>query len=635
MRLLKKIALYAGLGVVGLMLTVVLVFFVSSLMTTVPGQAKTPSGLVQDRALYIVARDGTRLAADVWLPADYRSGQRLPTILHTTRYWRAIRWSWIVKGAYGLGLFPMPDTSMDIHFFLNHGYAVVSMDARGSGASDGRSTIPVSPDEVRDLDDVAHWIVKQPWSNGRIGSMGVSYNGRLAEFAASIGNPAIRAVAPLYASFDSNADYLPGGVGVEGFIHSWSEFVQELDSNDICFQYGLKCRLLYAPLIRGVKPVDDDPDGRVLADIVARRHNIVAAEAVRNMHFRDDLYATTGLTYAERAPYAQKAAIEASHVPMFVMDGWLDSIHADGAFSRYRTFSNDQLVTVGALSHGGTYDTDPFAPTGRAAVPSENDFNLQLVRFFDRTVKPEHPSAIGRRILYSTLGAGTKYRETATWPPTGMIERTLFLSADHRLVETSPSTAEAIRYKVDLSATTGDSNRWYTTAKSSDVIYPDRRAEDRKLLTFTSDPFPENTEITGTPVLNLEVSSSRDDNAFFVYLEDVAPDGRVTYITEGILRGYDRKVSASPPYATLGPYHSLLRADMEPMVPGQIVKLGAPLAATSVLIRKGHRLHIALAGADTSVFERVPKSGKAPEWLVQTGGESASVFVFPVRPWSD
>ena len=633
MRLLKKIALYAGLGVVGLMLTVVLVFFVSSLMTTVPGQAKTPSGLVQDRALYIVARDGTRLAADVWLPADYRSGQRLPTILHTTRYWRAIRWSWIVKGAYGLGLFPMPDTSMDIHFFLNHGYAVVSMDARGTGASDGRSTIPVSPDEVRDLDDIANWIVKQPWSNGRIGSMGVSYNGRLAEFAASLDNPAIKAVAPLFTSFDTTADYLPGGVKVEGFVRKWSEFVQELDSNDICFQYGLKCRLLYAQLIRGVKPVDDDRDGRVLAEIVSRRHNIYPTEAMPDMKFRDDRYGTTGLTYAERAPYAQKAAIEASHVPIFVADGWLDSMHADGAFSRYLTFSNDQIVTIGALSHGGTYDTDPFAPAGRAAVPSENDLNLQLLKFFDRTVKAEHPESVERVIRYSTLGAGTKYRETATWPPPGLTERTLFLSADGRLVEAAPGAAQDVRYKVDFSATTGETNRWFTTAKSSDVIYPDRRSEDRKLLTFTSDPFAEDTEITGTPVLNLNVSSSRDDNAFFVYLEDVAPGGRVTYITEGILRGYDRKISASPPYAPLGPYHPLLRADMEPMIAGQTVKLEVPLAATSVLIRKGHSLRIALAGADASAFERVPKNGKAPEWSVQTGGVSA--FVFPARAWPD
>ncbi len=632
MRLLRRIVLYPVLGLLGLVLIAFLVLFVSSLVTTVPGQARTPSGLVQDRALYIMARDGTRLAADVWLPADYRIGQKLPTILHTTRYWRDIHWSWIVKGAHGLGLFYIPDTSMDVHFFLNHGYAVVLMDARGSGASDGRSTIPVSPDEVRDLDDVAGWIVKQSWSNGRIGSMGVSYNGRLAEFAASTGNPAIKAVAPLFTSFDTNADYLPGGVQAVGFVKSWTGFVQELDSNDICFQYGLKCRLIYAQFIRGVKPVDDDRDGRVLAGIVARRHNIYATEAVRNMHFRDDRYATTGLTYSERAPYAHKAAIEASHVPIFVMDGWLDSMHADGALSRYLTFSNDQIVTVGALSHGGNFDTDPFAPVGRAAVPSEHDYTLQLVQFFDRTVKTEHPESMGRVIRYSTLGAGTKYRETAAWPPPGLMQRTLFLSADRRLVETAPA-AETVCYKVDFSATTGDNNRWYTTAKASDVIYPDRRSEDRKLLTFTSDPFAENTEITGTPVLNIEVSSSRDDNAFFAYLEDVAPDGRVTYITEGILRGYNRKVSASPPYALLGPYHSLLRADLEPMIPGQAVKLEVPLAATSVLIRKGHRLRIALAGADASVFERVPASGKAPKWQVRTGGKGASVLVFPAKPW--
>ena len=68
-------------------------------------------------------------------------------------------------------------------------------------------------------------------------------------------------------------------------------------------------------------------------------------------------------------------------------------------------------------------------------------------------------------------------------------------------------------------------------------------------------------EITGNPIVTLYVSSTTPDAAFHVYLEDVAPDGTVTYITEGMLRAINRKVSnEEPPYVQFGPYHSLERA---------------------------------------------------------------------------
>ena len=85
----------------------------------------------------------------------------------------------------------------------------------------------------------------------------------------------------------------------------------------------------------------------------------------------------------------------------------------------------------------------------------------------------------------------------------------------------------------------------------------------------------------------------------FAYLEDVGPDGRVTYVNEGILRTINRKITTKPlPYVPLGPAHSYLRTDAEPMPAGQSAEIAFSMFPTSMLLHKGHRIRLALAGAD-------------------------------------
>lgn len=104
-----------------------------------------------------------------------------------------------------------------------------------------------------------------------------------------------------------------------------------------------------------------------------------------------------------------------------------------------------------------------------------------------------------------------------------------------------------------------------------DVIYPDRREEDEKLLTYDSAPLEGDIEITGMPVVTLRLSSTATDGSLHVYLEDVAPEGRVTYLTEGIFRAVNRSVSSeTPPYRQFGPYHTFRAEDASPLVPGEV-----------------------------------------------------------------
>jgi hypothetical protein len=176
-------------------------------------------------------------------------------------------------------------------------------------------------------------------------------------------------------------------------------------------------------------------------------------------------------------------------------------------------------------------------------------------------------------------------------------------------------------------------NRWHTNIGGGEVVYSDRRNEDAKLLTYTGPPLPADAEITGSPLVTLFVSSTAVDGAFFVYLEAVAPDGRVTYITEGELRGMCWKVSGeASPYRTLGPYRTFSRKDARPLVPGKTVELTFDLWATSAMIPKGNRIRIAVAGADKDNFARYPLgSTKPPTIVVERNRRCPSRVVLPMR----
>jgi uncharacterized protein len=115
----------------------------------------------------------------------------------------------------------------------------------------------------------------------------------------------------------------------------------------------------------------------------------------------------------------------------------------------------------------------------------------------------------------------------------------------------------------------------------------------------------------------LTLSSTTSDGAIHAYLEDVAPTGRVTYHDEGVFRVIDRRDVdlRSLPYEPLGPARSFLRADAEPMKLGEVAPVRFSLFPTSVLLRKGHLIRIAFAGAHANLLDRYPATGTHPPRL--------------------
>lgn len=634
---MRKLLKWIGLGLLSLALVATLLVAVATAFVKLPGEAMTPAGIRQAVSSYVKMRDGVEIAVTAYLPADLKTAQRVPVLMRTTRYWRAPQFGWGLRMMVALHLVhPQDLVDKQRAYFNRRGFAVLVVDARGSGASGGRRVVEYSPAEVADLGEVAAWAARQPWSNGRVGTFGVSYDGNTAELATVPNQPAIRAVMPLFDDFDTQLLIQPGGVALRGFVQEWSDLVAALDRNDVCGAgqaKGWSCWKL-RQMAPGVRRADSDPHAKHLAELVKQHHNMNVAESVGKAEYRDDFIATKegALRWQDVSPYGLRAQIESSKTPMMIWCGWLDASTCEGALIRYRTFSNPQVVIMGPLSHGGSYNVDPFG-TDHAipAPPREEQFKIEA-DFFDRLLRNDTPETIKSSIRYFTMGERL-WHTTTTWPPAGLSEERFYFGEHNTLSETVPqATVAGDSYTVDFTASSGTQTRWHTQLGGDDVVYPDRAKDDQKLLTFTGSPLESDLEITGTPVLTLEMASTTSDGAVHAYLEDVSPAGRVTYVDEGILRLIHRKEvdPQSLPYEPLGPAHSYYRKDAEPLQPGKAEEIRFSLYPTSVLLRKGHRIRLALAGADASLFQRYPAQG-TPTWTLYREAQRASFLELPVR----
>ncbi|PCI31593.1 MAG: hydrolase [Alphaproteobacteria bacterium] len=600
---LKKWVKRIALSMLAVMVSVL--FF--GYFSVTPESQLTPSGHKRNSAHYITMRDGVKIAVDVWLPANLKQDQKVPALFRSTRYIRAQETGFMRRIALGLGLegvHPM------VQLFNNAGYALVLVDARGSGASSGKRMAEIAPDEVVDMAEVVDWLVQQSWSNGKVGAFGVSYVGTTSEMLTVNSHPAVKVVLPLFSDFDAYTGLIrPGGVLASGFVRHWGAGNHYSDSNDVCQgKAGLRC-MLTKTWFKGIKPVDSDTGGRQLAEVVRNRDNYDIEATLKSLIYVDD--SMGGWTIRDSFPAGHKKEISGSNVPMQVWVSWLDAATVDGAIARYNSFSNPQQLVIAPFNHGGGKNADPYRPVDAAPEPSRLQQYKDRISFLDNFLQAETPVPVKSEIRYYTMGEDV-WKTTDIWPPRGIEKRRLYLGNNHSLTDDLPAENGASdRYQIDFSATTGSQNRWLANLSGSrDIIYSDRAEQDKKLMVYDSAPLSEDMEITGAPVVTLHVDSSHSDGAFHVYLEDVAPDGSVTYITEGILRARHRKLSTeTPPYYNEGPYHSFKRQDAELLEVGEITELQIGLITTSVLVKAGHRIRIAIAGHDASVFERIPDSG--------------------------
>jgi hypothetical protein len=609
---------------------------------------------------HLTMRDGTRIAIDVCLPRG-QGAMRLPTIVRSTRYFRRFRLAAPLRGR-------VPETVIDPlnaplrALFTSQGYAWVDVDARGSGASFGYRPTPWWLDgEVRDGGEIVEWIVRQPWSDGAVGSTGISYDGTTAEFLAYTRHPAVKAVAPRFSLFDAYADIaFPGGVHLAWFTENWAAANAALDRNApeafVGTVLGLRAtgagdprvavpgtlphrllqafraapsqralRALLGAVLGGVARVDGDHDGALLSAAVASHaRNVSVHEGALGVTFRDDVPPASpaeGGTIDAFSPHHYLDTLKASGVAFLSQSGWFDGAYANAAIKRQRALDGaaNELV-IGPWVHGGLLDLDPDAPATEAAF----DHGAELLRFFDRHLRerPGSAQAADARVRYFLMGEGV-WKHAAEFPPRDVRTTALFLGADRRLQKSAAKGGATDVHVVDPHAGTGRRTRWETLL--SPFVHADGPRIASTAIAYESAPLDDDLEVTGSPVLVLRLATEPTDATVFAYLSDVTRDGRVRTPTDGCLRTLHRTRLVEGDFPRVEA--SFTARDALSLAPGEYATHAIELQPTAFLFRRGHRIRLSIAGADVDHF-RAP-GGPPRTFRIDLAG---SRLLLPVMP---
>ncbi len=327
------------------------------------------------------------------------------------------------------------------------------------------------------------------------------------------------------------------------------------------------------------------------------------------------------------------AAIEAGGIPILTFAGWLDAGTANGVLSEFTSMSNTQEDWIGPWSHGQGYIADPFEPSRPLTAAEHRQLADRVYAFFDRYVKHDDRPDGGRLLHYYTLNEGA-WRTTARFPVPGTRTRRLYFVAGRALAWHPAAQPSADLLRLDPSVGSGALNRWNTNLTGEPVVYPDRAAVDRKLLSYTSAPLRRPARVTGLGRVALTVTGVRgaSHGALYAYLEDVQPDGRVIYVTEGELALADRAVAAkrdNPPWRRLRTPRTYASSAAAPFPPGEPQRVTFDLLPTSVLFRAGDRIRVTIAAADPDAFQLLPANGKAA-YRIGHGGPAPSYLELPV-----
>ena len=588
-----------------------------------PSDPATPYDVVVTRDVMVTSRDGVRLAADVYLPA--RGGTvtgRFPAIVERTPYNKATTADALTK------------------YFVPRGYAVVMQDVRGRYKSEGKWR-PIR-DDGPDGADLLKWIAEQPWSNGKVGTVGTSYAGATQHALAITNAPALAAMAPVDAM--SN----PGQFGVRhngAFELRWLNWV---------FTLGNATGVRASATGLGVSPNGSLAAARAVA-------SPAAAPAVEDLGKRVLEYVSAlplrpGTTPLKLAPDYEAWLVEAmSHgdndaywagmgssvvdhiaryqdVPSYHVTGWYDSWAAQVANLNYVQLSkakkSPQRLIVGPWTHGGQGQTfSGIAEFGPAAALDLNAFRL---RWFDRWLlgrqngvengPPVRIFVMGAGDAHKTpegrLFVGGTWREEREWPLARTAYTPYYLHAGGRLLPeppTVPSAMTAYSFDPKNPVPTIGGN-----VSSEGALMP-RGAQDQRcypghwlckdtlplsarqdVVVFQTPPLDQDVEVTGRLVVKLWASSNAPDTDFTAKLIDVYPPSK------DFPAGVDLNIGDS---IVRGRYRESL-ATAKVLVPGRPAEFTIEMYPTSLVFRRGHRIRLDISSSNFPRFDVNPNTGE-------------------------
>jgi predicted acyl esterase len=468
---------------------------------------------------------------------------------------------------------------------VRSGYVVATADVRGKGASFGARRGFLDQTEAHDGYDLIQWLAAKPWSTGKVGITGCSYLGGTAMLVAGASPPSLRAVFAAATDIDKYSFVRNGGI--TGQFNTRPDEPLDVDLASV--------------------PVDADSDGAMLKAAVAEHaRNTPMAKLWETMPYRDSVSPLTGNRYWEEVgPYTHLKALKDPKLAWLMWSNWEDE-------------PTEQMI----LNAVNIPSRMLIGPGSHCVGPKQFDIAGEQRKFFDHYLKGiDNGFERGPRYSwyhYGPNGSGEMVT-SATAPGVGVARAPLYLSASKDGVLSSAAPGKGSRtFTVDYTVANGEYFAFWPPSPFG------------KGPSFTSPPLAADSAMTGYPIANIAASLDRPDANLFAYLEDVDPAGKAYMVSFGRLAASHRKLSKAP-YDRLDlPYHSGLKADALPMVPGKPAVLTFSMVPRSYTFAAGHRLRVTLAGADPRQRNLAQiRQDPPPVFDIVTGGTNGSRIDIP------
>ena len=540
-------------------------------MSGTPFEPPGPSVAVADgvelvKNVRIPMRDGVRLAADVYWPAG--RDEALPLVVDYIPY----RKDEINLAAFRQYL-ELPRA----------GYPVVRIDIRGTGASEGHAVDEYVPQEQEDGFDAVEWLAAQPWCDGHVNLMGISYGGFTALQVATLQPPHLTSIIPVDATDDRYTDdcHYRGGLLRMYYDLGW---------------YGTRMVAWNAM----------PPDPATFGDDwepVWRRHVD-----------EDEPYLLAWLRHQVDGPYWRQGSVAGSldriACPAFVIGGWRDG-YPNPPLRLFAGLPGPKKLLVGPWDHA-------YPDT---AIPGPRiDHLREVVRWLDHWCRGIDTGLMDEPpIAVYVMRSGTfepdrldepgEWRAEASWPPAGATERVLAATEGGRLVEAAPADdAHGGEEWLAVDPTVGVTGGLWSGGVPFGLP-GDQRPDEARSLVSTSDALDRPLTILGRARATLTVRSSVPVLGVSVSLIDVDPDGRSHLVAKGMLNVARRRSLTDP----------------QPVVPNEPVELVVDVDATAWRFPAGHRIRLAIAGADWPNVWPAPE----PATLAVRHGSTLTLPVVP------
>lgn len=568
---------------------------------------------VVDRKVMVPMSDGKRMATDIYRPKD--PSKKYPIIFVRTPYNFNY---WDVK----LGA---PRNMSGPLEAVKRGYAYVIMNERGHYFSEGQWDILGAP--LSDGSDAITWLTSQPWSNGKLGTIGCSSTAEWQLAVAAMGNPGFTTMIP---------QGFGAGVGRVGPFYEQGNWYR-----------GGAFQMLFAAWIYGeqnqVRPMfppntsqQDLIRASRLFDLAPQMPPVDWAKALQHLPVMDILKAVDGPegVYADRMEVSTGGAMikrtpndpawyrgglwhddKPINIPGFWFMSWYDvsigpNLEAYNHVRRTakREIAEQQYAVIAPSVHCAFKRASEHTVVGeRDMGDARLNYDELTYGWFDHLLKGEDNGLLKKmpKVRYYLMGAN-QWSSSSTWPPEGAKPLTFYLSSggnanslhgDGVLAAAPPVEDKPDRFTYDPSnpVPSYGGNVCCTGNAITAGSFDQRRMEARAdILVYTTEPLKEGMEVSGPITATLHVSSDAKDTDFTVKLIDVYSDGRAYNLDETIQRMRYREGYAKPPVW---------------MERGKVYEVTLPPLTTSNYFAAGHRIRIEVSSSNFPRFDRNLNTG--------------------------